>query len=223
MKIALAQLNYKVGDFEQNAAKIIEAIDKSRSDSCDLVVFSELALCGYIPHDLLEQKDFIDRNMAFLDKIKFSDEKLEDRAESNQIATDYDDGAIQVDPDAISQFAMNLDWSYNSQAELIDTYLNYRENLIGVVQIIDSRHKPTKDDKMMVEWLQASGLSYLIVATKVDKISNNKKAKQKKLIYKELNLTEEDNFTFFSAQNGDGSKEVYQYLDFLMQLSKDRS
>jgi len=108
-------------------------------------------------------------------------------------------------------------------AELIDTYLNYRENLIGVVQIIDSRHKPTKDDKMMVEWLQASGLSFLIVATKVDKISNNKKAKQKKLIYKELNLIKEDNFTFFSAQSGDGSKEVYQYLDFLMKLSKDRS
>jgi GTP-binding protein len=107
-------------------------------------------------------------------------------------------------------------------AELIDTYLNYRENLIGVVQIIDSRHKPTKDDKMMVDWLQASGLSYLIVATKVDKISNNKKAKQKKLIYKELNLIEEDNFTFFSAQTGEGSKEVYQYLDFLMQLAKDR-
>lgn len=107
-------------------------------------------------------------------------------------------------------------------AELIDTYLNYRENLIGVVQIIDSRHKPTKDDKMMVEWLQASGLSYLITATKVDKISNNKKAKQKKLIYKELNLTEEDNFTFFSAQTGEGSREVYEYLEFLMQLAKDR-
>lgn len=107
-------------------------------------------------------------------------------------------------------------------AELIDTYLNYRGNLVGVVQIIDSRHKPTKDDKMMVEWLQASGLSYLIVATKVDKISNNKKAKQKKLIYKELNLIEEDNFTFFSAQTGEGSREVYQYLDFLMQLAKDR-
>jgi GTP-binding protein len=108
-------------------------------------------------------------------------------------------------------------------AELIDTYLNYRENLIGVVQIIDSRHKPTKDDKMMVEWLQASGLSYLIAATKADKISNNKKAKQKKLIYKELNLIEEDNFTFFSAQTGEGSREVYEYLDFLLQLAnKDR-
>lgn len=107
-------------------------------------------------------------------------------------------------------------------AELIDTYLNYRENLVGVVQIIDSRHKPTKDDKMMVEWLQASGLSYLIVATKVDKISNNKKVKQKKIIYNELNLSEEDNFIFFSAQTGEGSKDVYQYLDFLMQLAKDR-
>ena len=107
-------------------------------------------------------------------------------------------------------------------AELIDTYLNYRENLIGVVQIIDSRHKPTKDDKMMVEWLKASGLSFLIAATKVDKISNNKKVKQKKLIFKELNLTEDDNFVFFSAQTGEGSKEIYDYLDYLMKLSKDR-
>lgn len=107
-------------------------------------------------------------------------------------------------------------------AELIDTYLQYRENLVGIVQIIDARHKPTKDDKMMVEWLKASGLSFLVVATKVDKISNNKKAKQKKLIYKELDLNQDDNFIFFSAQTGEGSREVYDYLDFLMQLANDR-
>lgn len=69
-------------------------------------------------------------------------------------------------------------------AELIDSYLNYRENLIGIVQIIDSRHKPTKDDKMMVEWLKASGLSFLIAATKVDKISNNERAKTEKNYFK---------------------------------------
>ncbi|ADO76777.1 ribosome biogenesis GTP-binding protein YihA/YsxC [Halanaerobium praevalens] len=107
-------------------------------------------------------------------------------------------------------------------AELIDTYLNYRENLVGVVQIIDSRHKPTKDDKLMVNWLQASGLNFLIVATKVDKISNNKRAKQKKLIYQELNLTKDDNFTFFSSQNGEGSKEVYKYLEFLVKSAKEK-
>lgn len=108
-------------------------------------------------------------------------------------------------------------------AELIDTYLNYRENLVGIVQIIDARHKPTKDDKMMVEWLKASGLSFLIVATKVDKISNNKKAKQKKIIYQELGLDSDSKFTFFSAQTGAGSKNIYQYLNFLMELAKDRS
>jgi GTP-binding protein len=106
---------------------------------------------------------------------------------------------------------VKADW-----AELIDTYLRYRENLIGIVQIIDARHKPTKDDKMMVEWLQASGLSFLIVATKVDKISNNKKAKQKKLIYKELNLDQLSNFTFFSAQTGDGTPQLYNYLNSLL-------
>lgn len=108
-------------------------------------------------------------------------------------------------------------------AELIDTYLNYRENLVGIVQIIDARHKPTKDDKMMLDWLRASGLSFLVAATKVDKISNNKRSKQKKLIYKELKLDEDDNFTFFSAQTGEGSREVCNYLEFLLDLAKDRS
>ena len=107
--------------------------------------------------------------------------------------------------------------------ELIDTYLNYRENLVGIVQIIDARHKPTKDDKLMLDWLRASGLSFLVAATKVDKISNNKRVKQKKLIYKELKLDEDDKFTFFSAQTGEGSREVCNYLEFLLDSAKDRS
>jgi len=106
--------------------------------------------------------------------------------------------------------------------ELIDSYLQYRENLVGIVQIIDARHKPTKDDKMMVDWLKASGLSFLIAATKVDKISNNKRAKQKKLIFKELKLSREDNFVFFSAETGEGSKTVYSYLEDLVELAENR-
>lgn len=103
-------------------------------------------------------------------------------------------------------------------AELIDSYLHYRENLIGIIQIIDARHKPSKDDKMMVEWLKSSGLNFLIAATKVDKISNNKKAKQRKLIFKELNLYPDDNFIFFSAETGEGSREVLDYIDFLLEF-----
>ncbi len=60
MKIALAQLNYHVGNFESNTAKIIEHIKKARTEGADLVVFAELCVCGYPSRDFLEFKEFID-------------------------------------------------------------------------------------------------------------------------------------------------------------------
>ncbi|MCK9220455.1 MAG: NAD+ synthase [Bacteroidales bacterium] len=61
MKIALAQLNYRVGDFDNNVSRIITAIEKAREGGADIVVFSELSVCGYPPRDFLEFDDFIDR------------------------------------------------------------------------------------------------------------------------------------------------------------------
>lgn len=58
MKIALAQLNYHVGNFENNTSKIIEHIIKAKTDGADLVVFAELAVCAYPPLDFLEFADF---------------------------------------------------------------------------------------------------------------------------------------------------------------------
>ncbi len=59
MKVAIAQLNYTIGDFEGNSEKIIQHINKAKTDGADLVVFSELSVTGYYPHDLLEKKEFI--------------------------------------------------------------------------------------------------------------------------------------------------------------------
>lgn len=59
MKIALAQLNYHVGNFESNTAKIIEHIKKARTNGADLVVFAELCVCGYPSRDFLEFDEFI--------------------------------------------------------------------------------------------------------------------------------------------------------------------
>ncbi|WP_421941361.1 NAD+ synthase [Pedobacter sp.] len=59
MKIALAQLNYHIGNFEANTQKIIEGINAARSKGADLVVFAELAICGYPPRDFLEYEEFI--------------------------------------------------------------------------------------------------------------------------------------------------------------------
>jgi len=61
MKIAIAQLNFRIADFEGNLSLMREAIKKAEDESVDLIVFSELSICGYPPLDLLEQRDFIDR------------------------------------------------------------------------------------------------------------------------------------------------------------------
>jgi len=58
MKIALAQLNYHIGNFESNTEKIIKAITDAKSQGADLVVFAELAICGYPPRDFLEFSEF---------------------------------------------------------------------------------------------------------------------------------------------------------------------
>lgn len=60
MKIALAQLNYHIGNFESNTAKIISAIEKAKTEGADLVIFAELSVCGYPPRDFLEFKSFIE-------------------------------------------------------------------------------------------------------------------------------------------------------------------
>jgi len=61
MKIALAQNNYHVGNFELNTNKIIESIRKAKIQNCELIVFSELAVSGYPPRDFLEFADFIEK------------------------------------------------------------------------------------------------------------------------------------------------------------------
>jgi len=70
MKIFLAQQNYHIGNFEANAEKIIDGIKKAKDSNADLVVFSELCVCGYPPRDFVEFDDFINQCYATIDRIK---------------------------------------------------------------------------------------------------------------------------------------------------------
>lgn len=69
MKIALAQLNYKIGDFQGNKTKIIQAVTEAKKENARLIVFSELAVTGYYPHDLLERKEFIESAVVTVREI----------------------------------------------------------------------------------------------------------------------------------------------------------
>ena len=61
MKIALAQLNYHIGNFDSNIQKVLHSVRKAKKQKADLVVFAELAVSGYPPRDFLDFHDFIER------------------------------------------------------------------------------------------------------------------------------------------------------------------
>ncbi len=69
MRLALAQLNFIIGNFEYNYNKIAEAVSKAKSEKVDIIIFSELAICGYPPHDLLEQKAFIEKCEHWMNQV----------------------------------------------------------------------------------------------------------------------------------------------------------
>lgn len=70
MKVAIAQLNYHIGHFENNFKKIESAIADALRAKADIILFGELAVCGYPPRDFLEFDDFIDKCDEVIEKIK---------------------------------------------------------------------------------------------------------------------------------------------------------
>ncbi len=69
VRIALGQINTRVGDFTGNSTKIIEYAQRARSAGADLVVFPELSVCGYPPRDLVERPWFVERNQRATEEI----------------------------------------------------------------------------------------------------------------------------------------------------------
>jgi NAD+ synthase (glutamine-hydrolysing) len=70
LKIQLRQLNFTVGDLDKNCQKILESYQRAQEQNVDLVVFSELAITGYPPEDLLNKKYFLDRVDEKIEEIK---------------------------------------------------------------------------------------------------------------------------------------------------------
>jgi len=70
MKIFIAQQNYHIGNFDKNVDKIIKAIEVAKQANADLIVFSEMSICGYPSKDFLDFRDFIDKCFESIEKIK---------------------------------------------------------------------------------------------------------------------------------------------------------
>ncbi|MCX6332098.1 MAG: NAD+ synthase [Bacteroidetes bacterium] len=70
MKICIAQQNYHIGNFEQNTHKILCAIQEAKNQGADLILFSEMSVCGYPARDFVEFEDFINQCYQSIDRIK---------------------------------------------------------------------------------------------------------------------------------------------------------
>lgn len=96
---------------------------------------------------------------------------------------------------------------------MMDEYMQTREGLLRVIQLVDIRHEPTALDVQMYEYLKYYELSGTIVATKADKISKNQIGKHIKMIRKGLDAGWEDVIIPVSALHRTGSEELLEEID----------
>lgn len=97
-------------------------------------------------------------------------------------------------------------------ASMIEEYLINRENLKSVVLLVDIRHKPTSDDKMMYDFIKHYRGRVIVVATKRDKISNNALFKNIKIIKETLGTDERDIIIPYSSENHSGREELWEEM-----------
>ncbi|EAE6700224.1 YihA family ribosome biogenesis GTP-binding protein [Listeria monocytogenes] len=95
---------------------------------------------------------------------------------------------------------------------MIETYITSREQLRGVIQIVDLRHKPTEDDRMMYEFLKYYDIPVIVVATKADKIPRSKWQKNAKIVRETLDFDPDDKFVLFSSETKMGKDEAWHFI-----------
>lgn len=101
--------------------------------------------------------------------------------------------------------------------EMMEIYLEGRQNLVKVVQLVDIRHAPSKQDAEMYNYLRHYGLDGLVVATKADKISRNQMQKQIKLIRQTLKLSSEDKVIPVSSLKKTGYQELLDEMEVILE------
>ena len=100
--------------------------------------------------------------------------------------------------------------------KMIEEYLEKRDELIRVFMLVDFRHKPTEDDKLMYNFLKYYNIPVTIIATKVDKVGSSKLEKNKKLILDTLDLVVGDDLILFSSITKLGKEEVLKKIENLV-------
>lgn len=104
--------------------------------------------------------------------------------------------------------------SRNRFGKFIEEYLFSRENIGLIILILDIRHKPTENDKIMYEYIKSTNKPYLIIANKADKIAVTKVPERVLELKEELGLEEDEIILPFSAERRIYSDNVWEKIGF---------
>ena len=97
--------------------------------------------------------------------------------------------------------------------KMVDRYLHSSSALEAVFLLVDIRHAPSENDKMMHQWIVSNGYEPIIIATKLDKIKRSQIAKQTKLIRTGLHLPADTRMIPFSATSRQGREEIWKIME----------
>ncbi len=107
--------------------------------------------------------------------------------------------------------SQNADWG-----QMMENYLEKRENLLKVIQLVDIRHKPSAQDVQMYDYLKYYNLDGIVVATKADKVSNNEKSKCIKEVRPTLDMNKDGIVIPISSLKKTGESELLDIIENLL-------
>ncbi len=100
--------------------------------------------------------------------------------------------------------------------KMIEQYLLERPQLKKIIMLVDIRHEPSNNDKMMYDWLKHYKYDMIIIATKLDKIKKSQLLKHISIIRKAFGMDKEDMVIPFSSETKDGKDKLWEIIDLLI-------
>ncbi|MBR6400274.1 MAG: YihA family ribosome biogenesis GTP-binding protein [Firmicutes bacterium] len=105
--------------------------------------------------------------------------------------------------------------------KMIEGYLLKREELKTIIMLVDIRHEPGENDRMMYDWLKHYGHNIIIVATKSDKLKRSQLDKHKKMLKTAFGLEKEDILLPFSSETKSGRDELWEIIERVCEITRE--
>lgn len=105
--------------------------------------------------------------------------------------------------------------------KMIENYLHKSKKLRAVFLLIDIRHEPSGNDRLMYDWILKQGFEPIIIATKLDKIKRSQMQKHVKMVKEGLKVVKNTIVIPYSALTKQGREEIYEVLDAYLKMEEE--